>query len=529
MVAGIFNVAAGWPSFKYLARQDDAREYAESLLEAAPEGALVLSNWNWVTPMWYLQQVEGVRPDVQVKYVAPQGESLAQNWVEAIVQGVNERPVVVVRYFEPEYWALPYRFEPLGAAFRVQTEPTHRLPSGLTPVNVDLGAQVRILAYALEVGGETVSRSTQLTASGAPALRLGQAAALTLAWTPLRSLEGDVALFAHLLQAGTLAGQGSDRRHTVTDYQPGQIILDRFLIYPLAGVMPGEVQLSVGAYRPGAPRLTTADDADHAILTAIRLRPAEWPPVTGRPRRIPFEGGPTLVGADWDTTVPGQLRLYLHWQGRSRPTTLNTAIFQGEDTLAQAQVNVPERGYVSSAYDLPPGSVGPFVLVADAPAIGPWGLNRDQLSLPAPRSGERYVPFGGEMVLMNAAADKGATLSPGDRLRYDLRLVAARPLLRDRIISVSLSGLNPDGSWAWRELADSVPALGAVPTFKWIHGSTLLDRHRLALPANAPDGPALAWLLVYDHYTQAKLPPLDPRLLSQGLSVPLHTWRISTE
>jgi hypothetical protein len=512
LVVGIFNFAFAWPSFRDLARRDDAREYAESLLGVAPEGAIVLSNWDWATPMWYLQQVEGLRSDVMIKYVAPQGASLAQNWVDAIAQHAGESPVVVVSYFEPQYWGLPHRFEPLGPAFTVRTEPRDELPPGLTPLNVDLGGQIRLLGYALDSG--------ELT------LYLGRPASLTLAWTPLVPLEGDVALFAHLLREGKLVGQGSDRRHTVTGYRPGQVVLDRFLVYPVVGTMPGEVQLTVGAYRPGAPRLSTDGGADYVTLTTLNLRPADFSPITGRPQRVPFDGGPTLVGVDWDTTIRGQLRLYLHWQSHSGPTTLETAIRRGDEILAQAQVYLTEKGYVSSVYDLP-WDTGPLVLTTDARAIGPWGLARDRLPLPTLRPGERYVPLGGEMVLMNTVVDKQGTLSPGDRLRYDLRLVATRPLLRDRIISVSLVGLKPDGSEAWRASpSDGVPALGAIPTFKWIHGSTVLDRHRLTVPGDVPDGLANTWLRVYDHYTQAILPPLDPRLLRQGLSIPLDVWTV---
>jgi hypothetical protein len=129
-------------------------------------------------------------------------------------------------------------------------------------------------------------------------------------------------------------------------------------------------------------------------------------------------------------------------------------------------------------------------------------------------------------VLMNVAVDKPSPLLPGDPLSYDLRLVATRPLLRDRIISVSLVGIRPDGSWAWRDLSDGVPALGAVPTLKWIYGSTVLDRHRLSLPGDAPNGLAQAQIQVYDHFTQAVLPPLDARLLLGGAGIPLHTWPV---
>ncbi len=520
MVAGVLNVVVAWPSFRYLARQDDAREYAESLLRAAPDGAVVLSNWHWATPMWYLQRVEGLRPDVRTQYVAPQGESLARNYVDAITQYAGERPVIALRYFEPEYSGVHYRFEPLGAAFAVQTEPIYESSQELIPLDVDLGGQIRLLGYAVDSSGAMVKDGAILD--------LGRPLALELAWTSLQPLEGEIAIFAHLLREGLLVGQGSDRRHAAAAYKPGEIILDRFIVYPFAGVMPGEVQLSVGAYSPdapGAPRLTTADGADNVSLETLPLGPADFAPITSRPLRVPFVGGPTLIGIDWDTTVPGQLRLYLHWQGRSRPTKLDTVIRREDAVLAQVQVHLPGKGYSSSVYDLPQ-SAERLVLTADSRAIGPWGQALDRIVLPLPRTGERYVPIGGEMVLMEAAVDAKSPLLAGDPLTYDLRLVAARPLLRDRIISVSLVGLKPDGSWAWRDLSDGVPALGAVPTLKWIHGSTVLDRHRLALPGNAPTGLTQARLQVYDHFTQIVLPSLDARLLRGGEGIPLHTWSI---
>jgi hypothetical protein len=236
-------------------------------------------------------------------------------------------------------------------------------------------------------------------------------------------------------------------------------------------------------------------------------------------------GGPTLVGIDFDTGLPGQLRLYLHWRGRAEASALSTHIRWGDRELAQASVVLPGRGYVTSVYDLPIEARS-LQLVADRRFIGPWGLGGEELDLPEPRPGERYVPIGGDIALTGVERFPAGALSPGSEVGYDLRLVASRPLLRDRIVSVSLVGLKPDGSWAWRALDDSVPALGAVPTFKWIGGSSVADRHRLAVPPDAPAGPADASLLIYDHYTQAILPPLDQRLLTWGLSVPLHTWTV---
>ena len=50
-----------FPSFNGCAQNDDTRAYTEELLNAAPPNAILLSNWHWANPMWYLQQVEGLR------------------------------------------------------------------------------------------------------------------------------------------------------------------------------------------------------------------------------------------------------------------------------------------------------------------------------------------------------------------------------------------------------------------------------------------------------------------------------------
>ncbi|MEP7358098.1 MAG: DUF2723 domain-containing protein, partial [Anaerolineales bacterium] len=102
-----------FPSYAWLARDNTTRAYAQSVLEAAPPNAVVLANWHWATPMWYLQQVEKRRTDVEVRYVFPLGESLAKTWTDAILAELPHRPVVATSFFAAEYRALPATFVPL--------------------------------------------------------------------------------------------------------------------------------------------------------------------------------------------------------------------------------------------------------------------------------------------------------------------------------------------------------------------------------------------------------------------------------
>ena len=112
-------------------------------------------------------------------------------------------------------------------------------------------------------------------------------------------------------------------------------------------------------------------------------------------------------------------------------------------------------------------------------------------------------------------------LKPGGELKLNLNLSAARPSLRDTVVSVQMTGNG------WRVTDDSVPALGAIPTLKWIAGSEILDQHTLKIPANAAPGPAQVSVILYDAFTQEPLALLDAGLIKQGQAIPLGTWNVT--
>jgi len=102
-------------------------------------------------------------------------------------------------------------------------------------------------------------------------------------------------------------------------------------------------------------------------------------------------------------------------------------------------------------------------------------------------------------------------------VRVELRLVAKKPLLRDYVVSVRLT----DGAGRLLSQDDTVPALGTIPTLKWIRGSSIADVHFVPVPVGAQAGPLRLSLIVYDAFTMRKLGVLDDRLAKLGHSVPL--------
>ncbi len=501
--AALLNLLAHLPSYNALSRSRDTRDYAETLLTDAPPNTVILSNWHWFSPLRYLQQAEGLRPDVTVEYVAPRGEPLAQTWVARIESYVERRPVIVVRYFEHLYQQLPYTLEPLGEAFLIRHEPRTEEPPDLARLDVTLGQQIELLGYRLEAQ------------DAEPA----QPITVVLAWSALAPAQVDVALFAQLIGPdGRLWSAAQDPRYSADSVTPGEVIIERFVVYPFLHVPPGEYRLVVGAYSPHG-RFTTSDGSDAVELDPIRLRPSTTRPVTEHPRLVRLAGGPTLIGVDYDLPGEGSDRTYLHWAGPGQLTHLQLTA-GGENVLATGTVPALQRGeYATIAIDSPEI---PDQFIVLSPDEGQrWNLLfRGPVRLPSPRSGSRYVAVGDAMVLTGFDAAVGE-LDPGSRTTFLLRLRSQRPLERDLIVSAALTGLEPDRTWSWRASHDTVPGLGAIPTLKWIRGSTVLAPHRLIIPPDAPGVPVEGSCLAYDHFTQRTLPPLAEYLDSM---VTLSTW-----
>lgn len=510
--------ALGWahlPSYVALHHDRSAREYAESVLLSAPPNAHILSNWHWYTPLRYLQLIEGQRLDVEVTYLYPQGATtMPQAWPQRIERELaqSDRPLIVTNHY-PTYLDLPYRFVPHGEAFIVQVEPTTEVPTDLTRLDADLTAgedQIRVLGYRIDRPAE---------------VRPGDWVTVDLVWQPLVPLQRPYALFVQLIgPSGVPMGQRDRRHDAAPTYQLGEVLTDRYRFPVYLSAPPGAYQLIAGTYHTYADgtweRLKLSDGSDAIALESFVISAAAAPPVTAHRAYQPFAQGPTLVGVDYDDTLPAQRRVYLHW--RAGPLEARVELHRaGQLAAAGTVAPSPERGYVTTILDVPPGTDGLQLVLRSAHAstqlhrrVG-WGLScGSPASLPAPRQRQHYVPFGGELVLTGVRT--AAEWHAGETQRVELGYVGLRPILRDYVVSLSVRGDEITGG-----PSDSVPALGAIPTLKWIRGSEVNDAHLLPVRSDAA-GRGQLMLGIYDAFTSEGLPPQDERLERLGLAgVPL--------
>ncbi len=408
LLTGLARGLDNLPSYAWLSQHEDTRQYAESLLQDAPPDAIILSNWHWANPMWYLQQVEGLRPDVDVIYVFPRGEALPVTWLKEIDATIGTgHPVIVNMFFREEFAASPYFFEPIGReAYLVRQSPREAsnlssLPVGFTPLAADFASRFKLLGYRL------LDTSTSAT----------EPLTLFLAWRVETQSDRDFSFFVHLVDStGRVIGQ-SDRALPTTRYKPGDVIVERFFIAPLPDVPPGEYALVAGIYSTEAGSIVPLTDRAH------------------------------VAQANVEPTV----------QLTTQPPDPAIALSHGIYFLGAA----PTRPHLH-------------------------------------------------------------TLTPGSRLTLDLRFLATRPLTRDFVVSVQMIGEG----YSWTAASDSVPALGAIPTLKWIAGSDIIDRHALDVPLDAPPGRVTVSLILYDNFTQQPLALLDEQLIRQGPAIPIGAWNI---
>ncbi len=485
IIAGFFAARDGvarWPSYLALGQDRSARADAEAVMHGAPAGAEVLSQWHQATPMWALQDIEGARRDVTVAYVFPRGaQPYPQTFAQQAAQSAQAHPTFITSFFERELQVLGAHAHPAPDAPAWQVEPA--------PIT---SAPIAIFDQRIQVVG----------VQDAAAIRAEAGAMFTLdfAWSiSAAPRTGDAITVRIMRPDGRLAANADIA--IPPDQTLGAVRVRRLALAAPMDLPPGEYEVLAGAYQStpaGIVQLQTGEGREFVPLSQMTIAPASHPPATMHPIQQPgiISTMPRLIGVDYDTGRAGQVRVWLHWQLGANAQTVSLLDAAGQSLAApqtlSAATSILQPQFLSLAFDVPPA-----------------GFMRESLTqsvLPNVNAGQRYVPFANQMVLVGSSMQRDA-----NDLKLDLRWLSARPLVRDYIISARIAG---EGLY---QTHDSVPALGAIPTLKWIAGSRVMDRHPFAL--NGYAGSLRATVVVYDSVTQLPLPPLDERY-DQGITVP---------
>ncbi|MFN2187741.1 MAG: protein O-mannosyl-transferase family, partial [Candidatus Promineifilaceae bacterium] len=238
-----------FPSYSFLSKSLDTREVAQGILDQSPEGALILADWHWSTPLSYLQEVENKREDLHIEFVYPTDENYGDTWARRIREGLKTGRAVVSTHFDADaFSSLPVAY-PLDDSFLYGAGPVTELPDGFSKLDLQLGDLIEL------VGFENDSK-----------VEIGEEALITLAWQPLDNNLGDSNLFVHLIgEDGILYAQQDLSAMAVDE----GLTFTQFRLTPRPGTMPGLYSLMVGAY--GAEPLVDQVGAPRSTIDSIRI------------------------------------------------------------------------------------------------------------------------------------------------------------------------------------------------------------------------------------------------------------------
>jgi len=228
LLAAFFFLAGPVYQFAQNVRLVSLRDYgaAQAYVEAVfshfagrGEGAVLLNDWEHMTPLWYAQFVEERWPDtadIRPEFISTGGTN---PWLEAIFQFLPGGPVYLSSFRPHAIAGTEFRLRPSGPFYQVVEPGDERIAPELTPASVR-GGDIEVLGYLLP--------ETAVTA--------GDFVPLTLA---MRTPEGTADYYVPVVQVGNLTYEFTTDSHLITpNWWPGEVIVERFdfaLPHDLAG------------------------------------------------------------------------------------------------------------------------------------------------------------------------------------------------------------------------------------------------------------------------------------------------------
>lgn len=314
LLGPVLQIARNLPRIS-LRQYDEGRAHVEAVFEmfaGSDEGAVLLHDWEHMTPMWYARFVEGRWPDEAD--VRPEFVSTQRPWVESVFAYLGGGPVYVNSY-RGEIVNAGFRLRPRGPFYQVVEPGEASVPPELTPAPEGATAGgVTLVAYSLP----------QINVSA------GEIVPLTLAMRAADTMS-EVIVPAPQLGAGASALNytfTTDHHLLTTLWRPGEVIVERFDL-----ALPHD--LPSGPY-PVTLRFKNLSADRYSDLTLplgeLNVTGQAHPPATDHllanfGQRVGLAGAWAGRGLDWRSAVwdepltaaPGDtVNLVLQWQSLAR-------------------------------------------------------------------------------------------------------------------------------------------------------------------------------------------------------------------
>lgn len=462
-----------------------------------PEGAAILADSEKIAPLYYLQQAEGVRPDLEIVVLPDEAAYRAE-----LDARLAARQAVYLARFLPGLEGV-YHLRSLGPLLEVSTQPLSGVPADSTAAGLDFGP-LRLLAYALQE----------------PAAVDAEATAVTFYWQAQTPPQTPLRVYTRWRdpQSGVTSGQSAGQ-HPAGNYYPTvawrgtEIVPDFHLLPRPVSSASQELALEVAL----GPAFAAAEELVWQTVTTVRVGRAAAPDLA-QPLRAQ-NGRVLLRGAQFPAeTRPGTpLPLRLDGYGPSENLLHFRLAPAGQDfsgalsSLSAAPPASPRLTYATTVdTDLPPG---PYRLVSEDPAAGAicgWlarpsaACDLGQVTISGAPLPTGATNFDDKIALLEIAV-KDKYLLPGGKLPVTLLWQGLAPL--DEDYTVFLQVLDAQDRLVGQ--VDAWPQQGTFPTSQWAPGEQVRDPYEIQLAADLPPGDYRLQAGLYLLGTLQRLPVLD--------------------
>lgn len=268
-----------------LRQYDEGQEYVDAVFswfEDQGNGAVLLNDWEHMTPLWYTQFVEERWPDPDD--VRPEYVSTARTWLENVFDFLPGGPVYLSNY-RREIVDAGFRLRPAGPFYQVVEPGDKSVPPYLTPVNGKADA-IEIVGYQLPdsaIAGDFVP--------------------FTLA---MRAPERTEDYYIPVITIGEIKFPFTTDSHLTTpNWQPGEIIVERF-DFALPHDFPA------GNYPVSVSLKNLSEDQDTSLnlpLTRVEIAANSFP----SPATKLLANFRQRVGLEWATARDGIRQVSAPW------------------------------------------------------------------------------------------------------------------------------------------------------------------------------------------------------------------------
>jgi hypothetical protein len=498
LVPSLLGAAGDWSSIDR-SQQDGLTAWGTGVLHLPlATDATILADSEKIAPLLYLQQSEGMRPDLNIM-VLPDEAAYRAELDARVAAG---QTVYLARFLPGLEGA--YHLHSIGPLTEVAAEPLITLPRSASPVEIGFGP-ILLIGYELE----EIAMIDALSSS------------VTLYWQGVEPVSQPLLVYLRWTRSEK-AGEPADvvGQHPANNYYPtnawkgDEIVPDFRLLARPIGTSPEPLQLQVAL----APAFTSPANLAWQDVVSVEVPPVRELSL-GRVVRSQV-GAALIAAAQFPATVRPQAGIPLILSGSGDPDILQFSLrpigeagSNGPGPEAKAPPTAPDP-FVYATRVSSDVSNGRYQLIASSRESGAYcgwlsaasdgcPLGDVEVSgVPLPAGAANFD----DKVALLSMEFSPSELRPSGRLQVVLKWQALGTMDEDYTIFIQVL----DAQDRLGGQVDAWPLQGTYPTSQWSTGEVISDAHVLPLDSSLTPGTyrlQVGWYLLS---TLRRLPVLDP-------------------